>query len=242
MCTVTWLLEEERLALFANRDELRTRKRALPPRRHSSAGGHYLAPVDGDAGGTWVAVNATGLVLCLLNDYRSAPPGLVGDFISRGRLVAELIDAPDLNALEERWSALVWARYRPFRLLALAAGSEPRLLCWNGSESSVERETVEMPLCSSSFDDRGAARTREELLSTFQARIDLEPDKRLLRFHQSHLPERGPYSVCMHRPDAVTVSFTLVEVDADRVSMAYAGGSPCTTPLENLVTLDRTPL
>ena len=31
----------------------------------------------------------------------------------------------------------------------------------------------------------------------------------LRRLHRSHLPERGPFSICMHRSDAATVSYTV---------------------------------
>ena len=49
----------------------------------------------------------------------------------------------------------------------------------------------------------------------------------LARWLTSHEPERGPLSVCMHRPEARTVSRTLVEVAGDSAAMRYLDGSPC---------------
>ena len=46
-------------------------------------------------------------------------------------------------------------------------------------------------------------------------------------FHRSHWPDRGPYSPCMHREDAVTVSYTRIRVDVDAVELTYVDGSPC---------------
>ena len=81
MCTVTWLERDGCYDLFCSRDELRTRGAALAPRLHPTAGGRFLAPVDSDGGGTWIAVNDRGVGLCLLNDY-DADPGS-GEFESR---------------------------------------------------------------------------------------------------------------------------------------------------------------
>ena len=71
MCTVTWILDGDSYSLYFNRDELRTRQPALPPQRHQERGVRFLSPTDGDAGGTWIAVNEYGLSLGLLNDYSS---------------------------------------------------------------------------------------------------------------------------------------------------------------------------
>jgi len=239
VCTVTWIQDGDRYSLFCNRDELRTRQPSLPPRNHQGNRTRFLAPTDGEAGGTWIAVNEYGLSLCLLNDYRSTPRNSTGDLTSRGHLVRDLVQATDFEALRQLWPRVDLQRFRPCKILALVPGQKACLYGWNGDKPSLEQENVRPPLCSSSFDDSGAARSRGELLEGFSVRQDLEPRKRHLRFHQSHLPEKGPYSVCMHRPDAVTVSFTLVEVDPAGVSMAYAHGAPCAAPLEHLMTLDR---
>jgi len=52
----------------------------------------------------------------------------------------------------------------------------------------------------------------------------------LRRFHSSHAshaPEIGPYSICMHRNDAATVSYTEVVVSRRITRMRYQSGSPC---------------
>lgn len=239
MCTVTWIQDPDRYSLFCNRDELRSRRASQPPEKHASGGARYLAPTDGEAGGTWIAVNEHAVSLCLLNDYAAGLPDRHEDLTSRGLLVRDLIRAADLAKLGEIWSGIDLTGYRPFKLLALAPNESALLLSWNGTGPNLNHQTVKPPLCSSSFDDPGVARARSELLQELSTGTELEPRKRQLRFHQSHQPERGPYSVCMHRPDAVTVSFTLVEVDPQGVSMAYAHGSPCSTPLEHLAALDR---
>lgn len=238
MCTVTWIQDPDSYSLYFNRDELRTRQPALPPQRHRNKGVHVLSPTDGDAGGTWIAVNEHGLSLCLLNDYSSQVAQPTKRFTSRGHLVEDLAPTTDLEVLKGLWPEVDHEKFRPFQLLALAPKEPVHLFGWNGAEPQ-HAVAVSAPLCSSSFDGPGAASSRQDLLDEFSARPDLDTRKRLLRYHQSHSPERGPYSVCMHRPDAATVSFTLVDVDPSGVSMAYAQGAPCSAPLEHLVTLDR---
>jgi hypothetical protein len=63
----------------------------------------------------------------------------------------------------------------------------------------------------------------------------------LLDIHRSHRPDQGPVSPCMHRPDARTVSLTHIVVDSERVTMAYADGPPCRSPLGEPLELRRRP-
>ena len=49
----------------------------------------------------------------------------------------------------------------------------------------------------------------------------------LRRLHRSHLPKRGPFSICMHRPDAMTISYTEVAVSKQRATMRYKSAPPC---------------
>ncbi len=69
MCTVSWRAARDGYDLFFNRDELHTRAPELPPALSERDGVRFLAPRDGDHGGTWLAVNEHGLTVCLLNDY-----------------------------------------------------------------------------------------------------------------------------------------------------------------------------
>jgi hypothetical protein len=49
----------------------------------------------------------------------------------------------------------------------------------------------------------------------------------LRRLHRSHLPKRGAFSICMHRPDAATVSYTEIGVSEKRATMRYKPGPVC---------------
>ena len=86
-------------------------------------------------------------------------------------------------------------------------------------------ETV--PLISSAFEESQVAVKRR---AEYARVAGDEPDAgKLIAFHRSH--ENGPsaYSVCMHRPEAMTRSFTRVTVGAERITMVYHPGPPCET-------------
>ena len=243
MCTVSWLFQDAGYELFCNRDETRERSLAQPPRPSEQNGISYLSPRDGDAGGTWIAVNEYGLGLCLLNRY---PDPKDGAFTSRGHLVRELADARTTDEVELRLRRLesdAGPRYRPFTLLALEPEEPPLAVAWDG-ERLLQPSTgpVSPPLSSSSYDPTGIGAVRRHLWADM---LDSELDGRrpealdLLEFHASHRPERGPLSPCMHREDARTVSFTRVRVTLAAVEMAYADGPPCQVALSRPLTLIR---
>jgi len=256
MCTATWLFDDDGYELFFNRDELRTRPPAHPPRLAEAAGVRYLAPEDGEAGGSWIAVNEHGFSVCLLNLYharistaQARPDG--SPFTSRGRLVLDLASCGSIRDFLRTLGTMDLSAWRPFTLLALASspergtergrgkneqGDEERahLVEWDGVHFADLGPDPPLPLISSGYDFAGAARHRRAVFAAFLAE-DGSPGsppgrQTLARYHRGHQPERGPYSVCMHRDDARTVSFTRVRVRPDSISMSYAPGPPCVTP------------
>jgi hypothetical protein len=66
MCTVSWVHQKDGYQLLSNRDEKHTRKPALAPSLRQQRQVRFLAPIDGDQGGSWIGVNQFGLSLCLL--------------------------------------------------------------------------------------------------------------------------------------------------------------------------------
>lgn len=244
MCTVTFLpAADGSYLLVTNRDERPTRTPAEPPRRWDFGGTAGLAPRDPEAGGTWVAVLASGHTVCLLNgdDAPAGPP--VHDPVSRGLVCVDVAsrvcDADDVPALVE--DVLVrrdWA-VRPFKLLVARPGERPSLdrVEWTGAALDA-CSTGERHIAVSSTHRRvEVTAAREEAFARWGG--GLAPDAGAAAwidaaeaFHGGHAPggESGDaFSVCMHRDDARSVSSTLVAVDARSVRMTYRHGSPCRT-------------
>jgi hypothetical protein len=94
MCTVTIFRGPDSTLVTMNRDEARGRAAESPPALVSGAGGpSWLAPTDGEKGGTWFGVNDRGIVACLLNAYVPGDLALYGrpDVPSRGTIIPELL-------------------------------------------------------------------------------------------------------------------------------------------------------
>jgi hypothetical protein len=117
---------------------------------------------------------------------------------------------------------------RSFHLVAVAPGRVPRLAraIWNGTQLVWRHGSGPALFTSSSVDPEGARRIRGAGWRRFLRRRGLDPVA-LGTFMASHDPEPGPLSVCMHRPEAVTVSRILVQVEGRRASLTYLDGPPC---------------
>lgn len=240
MCTVSWLHVDGGYELFCNRDERRSRLPALPPEVRELRGVRYVAPADGDFGGTWIGANECGISLCLLNRYDVEDVDPSRQYTSRGTLVLDHLDAPDPAAVRARLAAADLAQYQPFTLLVLTPGEPAMLARWSGRSLGFEDDAeLALPLVSSGFDPAGVSTWRRALLFDGDRTISrLTPD-RLAAFHRGHDPAAGPYSVCMHRDDAETVSFSRIRVRGDAVDFEYVPGAPCRGGLVARATLER---
>lgn len=222
MCTLSWHRTGDRLSLWFNRDEQRRRAPALPPRVHPlerAPSPRFLAPVDPCGGGTWIFVNARGLLACLTNHYHAASPARP---VSRGRLLTSLAGArhlPELADILHRQIAA--APFAPFHLWAATLHTPPHLWCWDGR---TLRQTDPGPLpmhTTSSHRSAEVVRTRRE---TFHALIKdpaAPTDRELETYQRQHDPARPAHSVRMTRDDAHTVSLTHVDLRPHIATMTY---------------------
>jgi len=238
MCTVTFLPLADGYLLATNRDERRDRGAALPPSLRRLGGRRVVAPTDADAGGTWVAVDDLGRGLCILNGDRPPARPPPADAPSRGRLGLDLMEEPVRDAALERLErrrADGRLRERPFKLLVLEPGPTPLMhrIDWDGVQLATAETSEPSLAISSTFEPDAVARVRAEAFVELLERVAAPADELAAaqrRWHASHTPSRpegDAYGVCMHRPDARTVSLTAVAVTAGEVSMAYQPGHPC---------------
>ena len=115
VCTMSWLRDEDGYDLFFNRDEKRARLPAEPPAVRRVGSTAVLAAKDGEAGGSWLAVNEHGLTLALLNGYLGADAATApetGQWISRGKLVMDLSDCAVVSELAERLGSPVITTFK----------------------------------------------------------------------------------------------------------------------------------
>jgi hypothetical protein len=242
MCTVTWAYHDEGYRLLFNRDEKRTRKAALAPLLVEREGVRYVSPVDGDAGGTWIGTNEFGVSACLLNGgnlsgktgpaFEAGPAGkaehLESPLKSRGFVLPDVLTRPCLQEIRSFLRRTDLSSYAPFTLAALEPSQPAFVFEWSGSERIFEDRAGSHSIVTSSSFDSGAVRAGRlaQYRQVFGSAATVDPDS-ALAFHRSHTPSRSAYSVCMHRPDAVTVSFSTISVTRSSVVFDYFAQPPC---------------
>jgi hypothetical protein len=256
MCTLTWIHGRDGYRILFNRDELRQRGRGLPPTLKRRGTIEYIAPTDADAGGTWIAANAFGLTVCLLN--HEAPPEAPSEarpadaqaarsprtpprspLRSRGWIVDALADSLSLEQVRTRLQRMDPSTFRPFRLAAFDAHGNALQAISDGEELTVdELGELDMPLCSSSLDPARATAHRRVLFAALRASGPLDPEV-LRAFHRSHEPKPSAWTPCMHRADAETVSHAEIAVDAEKIEFLYRDGPPCALGATTTCTLAR---
>lgn len=217
---MTWRRSGAAYDIFFNRDEQRVRAPACAPRRFGTAPRRYLAPIDGQGGGTWLAVNEAGLTVGLLNYYdgQRAPPPCAPR--SRGLLVLEQMKWARAAEVREGLARTDLRPYPAFLLVAVDP-AEGWLARWDGLRlREAPLAPADRPLSTSSFDTDAVLCERR---ARYQALVGAgEPDlDRLFQFHRDRSPRGGAYSVWMDRPDAWTVSFSRVQVEPGGIRYHY---------------------
>lgn len=242
MCTLTWRIEPDGFDLFFNRDEVHSRGTALPPTVELEDGVSIAAPTDADAGGTWIAVNSSGLAVSLLNGYQPVDRVAAAP-ISRGLLVRALASADSCAEVARRIRGTRLEQYRSFLLMALEPGQLPLLISWDGAALGARGLTdADRPLVSAPPAPPGvvgAAANRRALFAQLEQERGPQSAAELEAFHRSHTPEAGSDSVCLHRDDARTVSLTHVRVSVDSARLSYFPGAPCDNASPETVRLRR---
>jgi hypothetical protein len=227
MCTVTVVPGREAIRLGCNRDELRSRPTALPPRIEQHGPRRAILPVDPTSGGTWVAVNDAGLALTLLNVNPGDGLATSAAPLSRGKVIPALLhtDTP----LSAAFAALTLdpAQYAPFRLV-LVSWREAVELHSDGTRIRLLRRLgLSRPqmFTSSGLGDQAVEGPRRQLFGEYFDR----PGDQLAQqdaFHRYRWPNRPHLSVCMERKDARTVSHTLVSLGPYAVTLTYHPDAP----------------
>jgi hypothetical protein len=233
MCTVSVILPGSQLTPLAdspqyrivfNRDERRDRPRAGAPIVSRGTRTRSAMPVDPAGPGTWIAVTDAGLVFALLNaeepSRRQVESVKAADLMSRGLIIPQLVDATSMDDVRRRARQLAWRQHRAFRLFVFGASStflevRPR---YDGL-AILDRTLQETFMATSSSQEQAeATRLRRNL---FQGLVP-RPDPELQDIFHAHRWRSCPeYSVMMSRPDACTVSRTVVECFPDHASLQY---------------------
>lgn len=249
MCTVSVipLAHGNGIRLACNRDESRTRPPASPPQIRPFGQRRAIMPVDPVSDGTWVAVNDAGLMMSLLNSNAATTPPPQSQRrdlppLSRGRIIPSLLHCDCAAAAIVLAKQLRPADYQPFRLVVLDGQTCAEAMSDGIGIRAVRRAMGSTPLLFTSSglgDDlvQGPRCRLFELMVMREGNSDRQDE-----FHRHSWPQRPELSVCMSRPDARTVSYTVVELTVERATMIYHPDAPDTPVRRVILTLNLHPV
>ena len=230
MCTLSVVTRNDTYLMAMNRDEEIARGTGLPAEIYEIGGTRAVYPGDGD-GGTWFAANEYGTSLALLNWNDIARHAIAAAKTrSRGQVISALIDSRSPSDLHAAFDVSNFKGMMPFRLVGVFP-SEKEIWEWRWDSPQLECQVHEWESrhwFSSSLSDERAESLRGAACRTARHESHAGSVSWLRRLHASHADGPGPFSLCVHREDVKTLSYSEVMVTPGTVQMGHARSSPCT--------------
>ncbi len=220
MCTVSFIPGKTGIIITSNRDEKVQRKPALPPQLVQMANATLLFPRDGDAGGSWIALNDNGNAAVLLNgafiNHVPQPPYAR----SRGLVFLDIVAAFSPHKYFLRISL---DQIEPFTIVLYEQKNlfECR---WDG----IHKQVIQLPVyhthiwSSVTLYDAESIRKREQWFEEF-LRKKSEPNfNEVIDFHLFGGEGDSNNDLHMNRSDAyLTVSITGMQLSRNSGKMLY---------------------
>lgn len=223
MCTVTVVPRPAGFRVVCNRDERRSRPLAESPAAHYIGQMTAIWPRDPLSGGTWIGANAAGLAIAVLNRRDRGASHRYGPALSRGTIIPFLLGLQTLDSAVNEARRLCASAFEPFTMLMVQQERLAVIRNWH-SRIIARLGSFERPVIftSSSLGDHLVREPRRALFTQLVLRTR-SPLFGQARFHRHRWLDHPEISICMSRPDAVTVSRTVIDVDAhrSRVRIAY---------------------
>jgi hypothetical protein len=229
MCTLTFIAGDTSHHIAMNRDERVTRGAGKPPEIHQVGGTKVIYPSDGEDG-TWIGLNDYGIVLALVNWNDVVSPGeRDGKARSRGQIIPALIGSRSLAELSMAFKASNVRGMLPFRLVGIFP-FEKQIWEWRWDCTQLDSQIHKwrsQHWFSSSLSDKKAEGLRGAACRDAHSEPDAGSVAWLRRLHASHAGGAGAFSVCVHREDVRTLSYTEVVLTPATVVVEHFTGSPC---------------
>ena len=228
MCTLSFVPKQDGYSLAMNRDELNCRATAVAPSIHHSSSVTLLYPQE-PSGGTWIAANSHGTLLAVMNGNAPGHVVLPAKGASRGELIPALLHEKSALQMDRAMGSMRLTDMHPFRLFALFPVTQEIVKwTWDGTcLSSRLQEWIRNHWFSSSRSESRAEFERGRACEMSWHQDTPDHLAWLRSLHSSHIPDAGPFSICVHRTDAATVSYTEVDCGPREVRMSYLAGHPC---------------
>jgi len=229
MCTLSIVPGEEGYVLGMNRDERIARSPASWPSTVVAGSTEVVYPRDA-AGGTWIAVNEHHMAYALLNWNDVFPRGVrLQKTRSRGFVIPQVLRLSSQAQVQSTLRNLNCAGMHPFRLIGVfPANRQIREWRWDTMRLYSQRHTWQSRhWFSSSLSDHKAQTLRGEVCQRAWAEEEAGSLLWLRKLHASHANGPGSFSICVHREDVRTLSYTEVTCTADAIHLSYFPVNPC---------------
>lgn len=216
MCTLTIIRVGDALTLTMNRDDAPARAEASP-RVWDDGACRFAAPIDLEAGGTWIGVNAAGVAACLLNRYDDAPKGVR----SRGDVVPAALNTSKLDSASAAVEALALRGYSPFTCLIVSLDGAA-CIDWTGAQCRKREFHHPTPwmMTSSSWRFEAVSAWRQALFEDILVRS--QPSHAALSdFHCAIRDGEEAWAPMMRREDAHTKSVTQIILRPQDAELRY---------------------
>lgn len=230
MCTVAFMPYNNKFYFASLRDESPKRQQALPPTIYSVDGIEVVAPLDGQASGTWVGTNAFGNIVILLNGAFKNHVRTNNYRLSRGIIVKEL--------LQKKKPVLVWQKMdlhniEPFTLVVWQQQKLYELV-WDGLQKHWQPLPTTQPhiWSSSTLYNANAKQQRKAVFQQWWATEPPVSKQSMLSFFQSVKDEQNGFLI-NRSPTMKTLSFTFLTQDDASTTCFYHDflNATCSTKL-----------
>jgi hypothetical protein len=174
-------------------------------------------------------VNDLAIALALLNWNDMRPSVLETTRHSRGQLIPALLSAGSSAELQSILNSLNLKGMLPFCLVGVFP-SEKVIREWRWDSvrtSSCIRAWGSRHWFSSSLSDKRAERSRGAVCRAAMNEADARSAPWLRRLHGSHAGGADPFSLCVHRPDMETLSYTEIYCKSTGIHVGHSIGNPC---------------
>jgi uncharacterized protein with NRDE domain len=226
MCTLTILPYNNKIFVGFNRDELRTRKTAIPPSFYVYNNIKMIYPKDANFGGTWIGANELGFLFFLLNYNQK---NLYKNYFfnkayknkkSRGLIIPELLKLESEEQIHEYIQNFDYWNYSPFRLIFFNVNNLKVLqFIYSGRGKKTRCYSIPFFQASSGLGDQKIYPLRKKLFNTL---LQNQPSiKKQIRFHHYRNKKNPLENIFVNRKLARTVSQTFILIENQQIMVHY---------------------
>lgn len=221
MCTLTFVPTSSSSYIFtSNRDERKSRMSAFVPTLHEEKRIKFIAPIDGEALGTWLGASEETRVVCLLNGGNEAHISKPPYRHSRGKVVIDTLVADNAMVYVNETD---FENIEPFTLIIIENKPSIELFefIWDGKEKHISKlDTSRSHIWSSStlysnFQKKERSKKFMNWLEEGE-----KSSEEILYVHEA-LEKGEMLGLSMSRPQYCTVSTTQLEVNSSSANMYY---------------------